>query len=63
MLTTAVSFAFLAFSGFSALAQIGALNGLLSSVLSAPAKEQSAEGVKDIRSRIESLSGARVPQR
>ncbi len=42
-----------------ALAQIGALNTLLSSVLSAPSREQSSEGIKDIRSRIDSLRSAR----
>ena len=42
-----------------ALAQIGALNGLLSNALSLPAGEQNPAAVQDLRSRIESLRSAR----
>ena len=43
-----------------ALTQIGALNGLLSNVLSAPGDQQKPEAIKDLRSRIDHLHSARV---
>ena len=43
-----------------ALAQIGALNGLLSNVLSAPSGQQNLKAVKDLRLRIDRLRSARA---
>lgn len=43
-----------------AITQIGALNGLLSNVMSAPPNEQKPEVIEDLRSRIGRLQAARV---
>jgi CHAT domain-containing protein/tetratricopeptide (TPR) repeat protein len=43
-----------------ALTQIGALNGLLSNVLSAPSDQQNPKAIKDLRLRIDRLRSARA---
>jgi len=43
-----------------ALAQIGALNGLLSNVLSAPSDQQNPRAIENLRSRIDRLRSARA---